>query len=155
VLICDAVFEVDAIARHANDRARNKETSTTGLILSASCDVHGSIICAVAILLIAVAPIAFMGGTTAAFFRPLAVAYAIALGASLVVMLTVTPALARLLLRDKRSSSTAEPTSSALQLGYDRALSRVKHHRSFILAILVALVLACICVFPLASSSML
>jgi len=49
---------------------------------------------------LAVTPVFFIGGVSGAFFEPLAAAFVLAVAASMVVALTVTPALALLLLRN-------------------------------------------------------
>ena len=48
----------------------------------------------------ALLPVFMIGGLSGAFFQPLAISYALAVLASMLVALTVTPALAWILLRD-------------------------------------------------------
>ena len=79
------------------------------------------------ILLLAVTPVFLMGGPLGAFFSPLAVSYVLALLVSMVVALTVTPALAMVLLRGARSMIASRPSCVRLQHRYDAVL--VAHRR--------------------------
>jgi Cu/Ag efflux pump CusA len=75
------------------------------------------------ITVLVVAPVFFLSGVTGSFFSPLASSYAMAVLASMVVALTLTPALSSLLLSNaplRRES----PLTRWLQRGYDRALSQ-------------------------------
>ena len=63
------------------------------IILEASLEVRSSIVHATLISLAAMTPVFLLHGLTAAFFRPLALAYVLAILASMGVALTVTPAL--------------------------------------------------------------
>ena len=60
--------------------------------------MRNAIVYATLINALAVMPVFFMQGLSGAFFRPLALSYALAMLASMVVALTVTPALSLLLL---------------------------------------------------------
>src|SRR5262249_42940822 len=64
-------------------------------------------------------------GLTGAFFRPLALSYTLAIAASMVVALTVTPALALLLLRGARVERRKSPLVTWLQNVYTAGLSRI------------------------------
>src|SRR5262249_61830957 len=72
--------------------------STMEVILEASLEVRSPIVYATLIIVAAAVPVFLLEGLTGAFFRPLAVAYTLAILASMVVALTVTPALALILL---------------------------------------------------------
>ena len=63
----------------------------------------------------ALLPVFFLGGLSGAFFRPLAISYALAVLASMVVALTVTPALACILLRKRQLADRESPLVRWLQ----------------------------------------
>ncbi|MBL8550124.1 MAG: efflux RND transporter permease subunit [Hyphomonadaceae bacterium] len=99
VVIDDAVVGVENIVRRlrlAHTDARTEET-----ILDASIEVRAPIVYATIVLAATVAPILFLSGLQGAFFSPLAFSFLLATLASLLVALTVTPALALLALRDE------------------------------------------------------
>jgi Cu/Ag efflux pump CusA len=70
-------------------------------------------------------PVFFLQGLTGAFFQPLATAYGLAVLASMVVALTVTPALALLLLQKAPIERRESPLARWLKRGYERGLSRI------------------------------
>ena len=93
-------------------------------MLAASLEVRVAIFYATLINIIAVIPVMLVGGLTGAFFEPLALAYSLAVLASMVVALTVTPALGCILLPTPGSSEAEPPVMRVLKRGYSRALSR-------------------------------
>src|SRR5205807_56966 len=68
------------------------------VVLDASVEMQGVLLFAALILLLAMVPVLFIEDVLGAFLRPLAVSYLLAVGASAVVALTLTPALSLLLL---------------------------------------------------------
>lgn len=68
------------------------------IVLAASLEVRSAVVFATFIVVLVCLPIFFMSGVAGSFFRPLAMAYILAVLASLVVALTVTPALSLMLL---------------------------------------------------------
>ena len=98
VVVDDAIIDIENIMRRLRvARAEGSTQSTASIILSASIEVRSAIIYATLIDAVAVMPVFFMEGLTGAFFRPLAISYALAVLASMVVAMTVTPAMAYLL----------------------------------------------------------
>ncbi|MCH3765022.1 efflux RND transporter permease subunit, partial [Campylobacter coli] len=63
-----------------------------------SLEVRSAVVFASLIVMLVFVPIFFLGGVAGTFFQPLAVAYVLAIGTSLLVALTVTPAMCLLLL---------------------------------------------------------
>ena len=64
-------------------------------------------------------PVFFLQGLTGAFFRPLALSYALAVLASMVVALTVTPALRLILLSQGALERRESPLVRVLKRGYE------------------------------------
>ena len=85
------------------------------VILDASLEIRSAVVYATLIVVLAISPVFFMGGLSGAFLRPLAFAYVLALLASMVVALTVTPALSLILLSEappEQREPLARPTAT-------------------------------------------
>ena len=70
---------------------RRGRASTGSVILEASLEVRSPIVFATLIIVAAAIPVFLLQGLTGAFFRPLALSYTLAIVASMVVALTLTP----------------------------------------------------------------
>jgi Cu/Ag efflux pump CusA len=123
VVIDDAVAGAQNVARRQRDAGR--DTSAGDIVLEASAEVRGPLTIATLIVLLPVAPIAFMTGRPGAFFAPLVLAYALAVVAAMVVALTVTPTLALLLFSRGSAPRGDAPIVRALGSRYAAALGRV------------------------------
>ncbi|MFN8638065.1 MAG: efflux RND transporter permease subunit [Dehalococcoidia bacterium] len=96
-------------------RAENTR-SVTAVVLSASLEVRSAIVYATLISVLTLMPVFFLQGLSGSFFRPLALSYALAMLASMVVAMTVTPALSYILLRNA-ASRPRTPRSSRRSSG--------------------------------------
>jgi len=126
VVVDDAIIDIENIFRRLRQHRREgRQTSMTRVILEASLEVRGAIIFATLIDVATLLPILFVTGLTGALFRPLAIAYGLAVLASMLVALTVTPALAVILLRKAPLERRESPLVRWLQRGYERVLTRL------------------------------
>jgi CzcA family heavy metal efflux pump len=127
-VVDDAIVDVENIVRRLREHF-GKGGQVLGLgkiILEASFEVRHAIIFASLIEIMALAPVFFMEGLSGAFFKPLALSYCLAIAASTVVALTVTPALSYILLKNSRlATRPIPPLMRWLQRGYDAMLSRI------------------------------
>jgi CzcA family heavy metal efflux pump len=125
VVVDDAVVDADRIARRLRrHRADGGEGSAARVVLSASLEVRRPAAYATVILLVAVVPVFFMEGLTGAFLPPLALSFGLALLASMLVALTLTPVLGLLLLAGPLERRQP-PLARWLEAGYRRALAPV------------------------------
>jgi Cu/Ag efflux pump CusA len=142
-VVDDAIIDVENIVRRLRQhRLSGGQDSTASVILNASLEVRGPIVYATLIIVAAAVPIFLLQGLTGAFFRPLALSYTLAIVASLFVALTVTPALALILLGKSRIERRQSPVVAILQRGYTAALSRivVRPRRAYAIFALVTVV---------------
>lgn len=125
-VVDDAIVDVENIVRRLRQaRKEGRKTSIGKIILEASFEVRHAIIFASLIEVGALLPVFVMEGLSGAFFQPLALSYSIAILASAVVALTVTPAMSFILLRHVPLEHRESPLTRCLQHGYDSVLAKI------------------------------
>jgi CzcA family heavy metal efflux pump len=125
-VVDDAIIDVENITRRLREeRLAGGSRPTRAVILGACLEVRSPIVYATLIIVAASIPVFLLVGLTGAFFRPLALSYTLAIAASMVVALTVTPALSLLLLRGARIERRKSPLVGWLQRAYTAGLSRI------------------------------
>jgi CzcA family heavy metal efflux pump len=98
-VVDDAIIDVENIARRLRlNREAGNPRSAFDVVLSASLEVRSAVVFASLIVMLVFLPIFFLGGVAGTFFQPLAIAYVLAIAASLLVALVVTPAMCLFLL---------------------------------------------------------
>jgi len=126
VVVDDAIIDMENIVRRLRQRrAENSDEPMLLVILRASLEVRGAILYATLINVVAVLPVVFIGGLSGSFFQPLALSYALAVLASMVVAMTVTPALSLILLSRGPLRRREPPLVRWCKRGYRAVLSRV------------------------------
>jgi CzcA family heavy metal efflux pump len=155
-VVDDAIIDVENIVRRLRQaRLAGSTTSTARIILDASLEVRPAIWWATLVIVLAVVPIFFMGGLAGAFFEPLAVAFILAMLASMVVALTVTPALCLLLLDGTSIEKRESPLVPWLKRKYGAALQNSMARPRLALGVAAAVVVAGLAVTPFFGQSLL
>jgi CzcA family heavy metal efflux pump len=123
VVVDDAIIDMENIVRRLREwRAQGHRITPLRLVLGASMEVRVAIFYATLINIVAVIPVMVVGGLTGAFFEPLAIAYGLAVLASMLIALTVTPALGLLLMPSARLGGQDPPLMRVLKRYYQAAL---------------------------------
>jgi CzcA family heavy metal efflux pump len=156
VVVDDAIIDIENIVRRLRQYRKEGSTrSTASIILESSFEVRSAIIYATLIDVMTLLPIFFMEGLSGAFFQPLAISYALAVLASMLVAMTVTPALGLILLAKAPIERHESPLVRWLQGGYDRVLGRIVRRPLPAFCAVAALVLVGFSVVPFLGQSLL
>ena len=110
-LVDDAIIDVENVFRRLRENADLPEAERkhfVQVIYDASNEIRSSVVFATIIIVIVFVPLLFLQGLEGRFFRPLGIAYITSILASLVVALTVTPALCKYLLRGRLGGTHAK-----------------------------------------------
>ena len=144
-LVDDAIIDVENIMR----RLRLNKTSASPesafiIVIKASLEVRSAVVYGSLIVVLVLMPVLFLKGLSGSFFRPLALSYVLAILSSLMVAMTLTPALSLFLLPQavKRRES---PFLKWLKERYEAILPKLINHPKHVLGFLtVALAVALI-----------
>jgi Cu/Ag efflux pump CusA len=125
-VVDDAIVGVENIVRRLRQARREGTTTPTWrIVLDASIEVRGAIVWASLIEISALVPVFFMEGLTGSFFEPLAEAYVIAVLASTLAALTLTPVLVLLIMnRPAALEHRGSPLVPVLTRLYERFLNQ-------------------------------
>jgi Cu/Ag efflux pump CusA len=137
-VIDDAIVDVENISRRLRRyRQEGSTRSTASIILEAAFEIRSALFFATLILLLAVLPLFFVGGVSGTFFQPLTVSYVVAVVASMLTAMIITPGLSMIFFSERVRAEhvRAEPVRPAtparrsgspillpLQRGYERVL---------------------------------
>jgi CzcA family heavy metal efflux pump len=135
-VVDDAVVDVGNIRRRLAGRTGGDggAPSTETVVLEAAAEMRSPLGYATLILLLAALPIFFIQGVGGSFFEALARSYVIAIAVSMLVALTVTPALSAILL-SKEPRERRSPLLRWAERRYDGTLSKlVKRPRAAFVA---------------------
>ncbi len=112
-LVDDAIIDVENVFRRLKQNGTRPEAERRpklNVIFDASNEIRPAMVFATVIIALVFLPLMFLEGIEGRFFRPLGIAFVVSILASLLVALTVTPAMCRYLLHDtpsRRESSDA------------------------------------------------
>ena len=101
-LVDDAIIDVENVFRRLKQNSSKPEGdqhSKLKVIFDASNEIRPAMVFATVIIALVFLPLMFLEGIEGRFFRPLGIAFVVSILASLIVALTVTPALCRYMLR--------------------------------------------------------
>ena len=98
-LVDDAIIVVENVTRRLRENSASASPKPTlSVVGHATREIQGSIVFATLIIMLVFLPLFFLSGVEGRLLYPLGLAYVVALAASLFVAVTVTPALASLLM---------------------------------------------------------
>lgn len=111
ILVDDAIIDVENVYRRMGQNAAlpvEQRRHPMRVIFDASNEIRSSIVFATVIICIVFVPLLFLQGLEGRFFRPLGLTYIISVAASLLVAMTLTPALCWYLLRGRLASERGD-----------------------------------------------
>ena len=124
-VVDDAIIDVENIVRRLRlNRQSDHPQSPIRVVLDASMEVRSAVLYGSLIVVVVFVPVFMLDGLAGAFFRPLALSYVLAILASLGVALTITPALALLLL-PKHLDTRESRLVAGLKARYRRMLPAI------------------------------
>lgn len=144
-LVDDAIVDVENVFRRLRENRQSAAPKpATEVVVSASREVRGSVVIATSLVVLAFLPLLALEGVEGRIFAPLGLAYIAAILLSLLVSLTVTPALCALLLPGLRRLEHADPgvVVRTVQTIQGRALEVARARPAWLAALVAALLLA-------------
>ncbi len=138
-VVDDAIIDVENIVRRLRlNRSSPRPRPAFRVVLDASLEVRSAVVYASLIVILVFVPVFFLDGLSGSFFRPLALSYVLAILASLLVALTVTPALSLLLLTGASERRRESPLVRVLKAMYRAILPPLARRPGWTLIILAA-----------------
>ncbi len=153
VLVDDAIIYVENVYRRIRQNAGRpapERLPFDDVVAAASSEIRSPITMATFIIIVVFIPLFFLGGIEGRLLKPLGFAYVVSILASLLVALTVTPALSSFLLRGVSHDEKSRESwlVRRLKAVYEPSLQYVLCHRGVVIGASAVLVVAALAVLP-------
>ena len=152
-LVDDAIIDVENVykrLRENHSMPKEMRRSAVQIVFEASSEIRASIIHATLIIMVTFAPLFFLSGLEGRMLMPLGLSYLIALAMSLIVAMTVTPLLCKVMLSGDKYLTRNEKKSWVdrwLLSGYSRVLDWVLNHARYVVGAVLLLFVGCLFLF--------
>ncbi len=152
-LVDDAIIDVENVYKRLKENHRlpvGERRPAAKIVFEASSEIRASIIHATLIIMVTFTPLFFLSGLEGRMLKPLGFAYLIALVMSLIVAMTVTPMLCKMMLSGDKYLTRNEKKNWVdrwLLKGYTNALSWVIRHAKIIVGCVLLLFASCMFLF--------
>ncbi|MBQ8695065.1 MAG: efflux RND transporter permease subunit [Bacteroidaceae bacterium] len=152
-LVDDAIIDVENVYKRLRENhalPKEERRSSFKVVFEASSEIRASIIHATLIIMVTFMPLFFLSGLEGRMLKPLGIAYLIALVMSLIVAMTVTPLLCKLLLSGEKYLTKIEKKTwveKRLLGTYRSSLEWVLAHAKPVVGALMLLFALCIFLF--------
>lgn len=143
-LVDDAIIDVENVYKRLRENSRlprEERRPVFDVVFEASSEIRASIIHATLIIMVTFMPLFFLSGLEGRMLKPLGVAYLVALAMSLLVAMTVTPLLCKVMLSGEgylRKAERKNWVESRLLVRYTQSLHwAVRHSKGIVVSLLV------------------
>ncbi len=158
-LVDDAIIDVENVYKRLRQNRKKPESerqSVFTIVFDASREIRASILNATLIIIAAFTPLFFLSGMEGRMLKPLGVAYIVSLFMSLVVAMTITPLLCKLLLSNDKYLDKKQKDSwvaRKLAVAYEHSLAWALSHKKPVLFTTIAVfILSVVMFFTMGSS---
>lgn len=160
VIVDDAIIDVENVFRRLRENSKLPESQqkpAIDVVFEGSKEIRSSIINATLIIMIVFIPLFFLSGIEGRMLQPLGLAYIISIGASLIIAMTVTPALCYYVLPSQASKGKLEESwfTKKLKAGYEKVLDFTLRFKKIIIAGTLILFIGTLIVIPFLGRSFL
>lgn len=152
-LVDDAIIDVENVYKRLRQNCllpQNERRSAFTVVYEASSEIRASIIHATLIIIVTFMPLFFLSGLEGRMLKPLGIAYIVALLMSLLVAMTVTPLLCKMMLSGDGYLRKAEKKNWVdkwLLTSYSHSLGKAIANSKKIIVSLVLLFVLCLLLF--------
>jgi Cu/Ag efflux pump CusA len=151
-VVDDAIIDTENIFRRLRENRESRAPRPPReVVLDASVEVRSSVVYATFIVALVFVPLLTLSGVAGKLFAPLGLSYILAIFASLVVALSLTPALCYLLLGRGELKANDPPAVAWITPRYSNLLKRIERFPGRVVATVFAVIALGIATLPLFS----
>lgn len=160
-LVDDAIIDVENVykrLRQNHSKPKEERQPVFTVVFEASKEIRASILNATFIIMVAFVPLFFLSGMEGRMLKPLGTAYIISLFMSLIVAMTVTPLLCRMMLSGDKYLSKNEKDSwlsRKLSAGYFKSLAWVLDNKKKVVGTILSFFVIAVALFATMGQSFL
>ncbi len=152
-VVDDAIIDTENIFRRLREnRLLAEPRPAFSVVFEASMEVRSSVVYATIIVAMVFMPLLTLSGVAGKLFAPLGYAYIAAILASLLVALTLTPALCYLMFTHGKLESDDPPLIRLMRNGYTRLLRGIERHYRIVIGVTLVVIALGLGILPLFKS---